>query len=118
MTPKADNGTELLVEKFSQFEAAAPQPKWLLPLRKAGIASFAEAGFPTLHDEDWRFTNVAPIAKLTFQLAARSRGQRRGNQGAGRSRLHQIARPSARVRERIFLRETFQRQAGFRRRAD
>jgi Fe-S cluster assembly protein SufD len=69
MTQKANNGTELLVEQFSQFETAATQPKWLAPVRKAGIASFADQGFPTLHDEDWRFTNVAPIAKLNFQLA-------------------------------------------------
>ena len=69
MTPKANNGTELLVEKFSQFEAAAPQPKWLAPVRKAGIASFADQGFPKLSDEDWRFTNTAPIAKLPFQPA-------------------------------------------------
>src|SRR3984957_9514387 len=69
MTQKANNGTELLVGKFSQLESASPQPKWLAPLRKAGIASFADQGFPTLHDEDWRFTNVAPIAKLNFQLA-------------------------------------------------
>ena len=58
-----------IVKQFSRAEAAA-QPKWLAPLRKAGIASFAEQGFPTLHDEDWRFTNVAPIAKLPFHLAS------------------------------------------------
>ena len=69
MTQKANNGTESLVEKFSKLEAAA-QPKWLAPVRKAGIASFADQGFPKLSDEDWRFTNVAPIAKLNFQLAA------------------------------------------------
>jgi Fe-S cluster assembly protein SufD len=69
MTQKTSNGTELLVQTFSRLEAAAPQPKWLAPLRKAGIASFAEAGFPTLRDEDWRFTNVAPIANLPFTLA-------------------------------------------------
>jgi Fe-S cluster assembly protein SufD len=69
MTQKANNGTALLVEKFSQFKSAAPQPQWLPALRQAGIASFAEAGFPTLHDEDWRFTNVAPIEKLSFHLA-------------------------------------------------
>jgi Fe-S cluster assembly protein SufD len=69
MTQKANNGTELLVEKFSQVEAAAAQPKWLSPLRKAGLASFAELGFPKLSDEDWRFTNVAPIAQLPFELA-------------------------------------------------
>src|SRR5476651_1033853 len=69
MTQKTNNGTELLVGKFLQVESASPQPKWLLPVRKAGIASFADQGFPTLHDEDWRFTNVAPIAQLPFTLA-------------------------------------------------
>src|SRR5271170_2074998 len=69
MTQKANNGTELLVGKFSQMESVSSQPKWLLPVRKAGIASFADQGFPTLHDEDWRFTNVAPIAMLPFQPA-------------------------------------------------
>ncbi len=42
-------------------------PPWLFPLRKAGLARFAELGFPTVRDEDWRFTNVAPIAKLPFK---------------------------------------------------
>src|SRR5260221_11478123 len=68
MTQKTNNGTELLVGKFSQMESAT-QPKWLAPLRKAGIASFADQGFPKLSDEDWRFTNIAPIEKLNFQLA-------------------------------------------------
>jgi Fe-S cluster assembly protein SufD len=71
MTPNANNGTESLVATFSQVESAA-QPKWLLPVRKAGIASFAEQGFPKLSDEDWRFTNVAPIAKLNFSLAGQA----------------------------------------------
>lgn len=69
-TSKANNGTELIVGKFAEFAAAAVGPKWLAPLRKAGLASFADQGFPTLHDEDWRFTNVAPVAKLNFQPAA------------------------------------------------
>ena len=69
MTQNANNGTELLVEKFSQAVELPTQPKWLPPLRKAGIASFAEAGFPKLSDEDWRFTNVTPIANLPFALA-------------------------------------------------
>ncbi len=56
--------TEPYLEKFRRFEAGAKSS--LLPFRKAGLALFAELGFPTLHDEDWRFTNVAPIAKLPF----------------------------------------------------
>ena len=74
MTPptnqNSSEATSHIVEKFSQLEtAASTQPKWLAPLRKSGLASFADQGFPTLADEDWRFTNVAPIAKLNFQLA-------------------------------------------------
>src|SRR6516164_4022238 len=61
------NNTEPQLQKFERFEQTASQPSWLFPLRKAGIARFAERGFPTLHDEDWRFTNVAPIAKLPFK---------------------------------------------------
>ena len=53
-------------ERFEQAGASA-QPSWLFPLRKAGIARFAELGFPTLKHENWRFTNVAPIAKLPFK---------------------------------------------------
>jgi Fe-S cluster assembly protein SufD len=54
------------VEKFRHFETEASQPKWLLPLRKAGMARFSEIGLPTLRAEDWRFTNIAAIAKLPF----------------------------------------------------
>ncbi|HEY4984741.1 MAG TPA: Fe-S cluster assembly protein SufD, partial [Verrucomicrobiae bacterium] len=57
------------LENFDRFESAL-QPSWLLPLRRAGIARFAELGFPTLQDEDWRFTNVAPLARLPLQPVA------------------------------------------------
>ncbi len=54
-------------EQFERFAKEANQPAWLSPLRKAGLGRFAELGFPTLQLEDWRFTNVAPIAKLPFK---------------------------------------------------
>jgi Fe-S cluster assembly protein SufD len=56
------------LENFDRFESAL-QPSWLLPLRKAGIARFAELGFPTVKEEDWRFTNVAPLARLPLRPA-------------------------------------------------
>jgi Fe-S cluster assembly protein SufD len=58
-----------IVETFRQAAPAAGQPQWLAPLRNAAIATFTELGFPTVRDEDWRFTNVAPIAGLSFQPA-------------------------------------------------
>jgi Fe-S cluster assembly protein SufD len=59
--------TDTYLEKFGRFETQASQPKWLLPIRKAGLARFSELGLPTLRDEDWRFTNVSPITKLPFK---------------------------------------------------
>jgi Fe-S cluster assembly protein SufD len=55
------------IEEFERFEREVAQPRWLLPLRRAGLARFAEFGYPTLQQEDWRFTNVAPIAGLPFK---------------------------------------------------
>src|SRR3954447_1787891 len=52
-----------------ETDGAAQQPSWVSSLRKAGISRFAEFGFPTVKDENWRFTNVAPIAKLPFRPA-------------------------------------------------
>jgi Fe-S cluster assembly protein SufD len=54
------------LQKFERFEREEKQPAWVFPLRKAGISRFAELGFPTLQDEDWRFTNVSPIVQLPF----------------------------------------------------
>jgi Fe-S cluster assembly protein SufD len=56
--------TEGILKTFEDTKREEGQPAWVYPFRKAGIARFAELGFPTLKDEDWRFTNVAPIADL------------------------------------------------------
>jgi len=58
------------LEAFAEFERdAAAGPSWLTPLRKAAISRFREVGFPTRHDEEWRFTNPAPLANTHFQPA-------------------------------------------------
>ena len=49
-------------------------PTWLNELRAEAIAVFAERGFPSRRLEEWRYTNVAPIAKGGFELAERSAG--------------------------------------------
>ena len=66
---------ENFLESFARFEprVAGDGQGWLRPLRRAAIARFAEVGFPTTRDEDWRFTNVAPIAETPFRLAEPSR---------------------------------------------
>src|ERR1019366_8428389 len=39
-------------------------------LRETAFQRFLELGFPTTHDEEWRFTNVAPIARLVGHALA------------------------------------------------
>lgn len=58
-------------ECFARFEqgTAGDRESWLQPVRRAAIARFAELGFPTTRDEDWRFTNVAPLVQIPFRLA-------------------------------------------------
>lgn len=52
---------------FERASLEAKQPSWLFPIRKAAMSRFAELGFPTTQHEDWRFTNVAPIARMPFK---------------------------------------------------
>ena len=59
------------LESFTEFQkrAAGRDLPWLRNLRESAFARFCEVGFPTTHDEDWRFTNVSGIAKTSFELA-------------------------------------------------
>src|SRR3990172_11781626 len=45
------------------------QPGWLMEMRREAIDSFANLGFPTVQDEEWRYTSVAPITRTPFQAA-------------------------------------------------
>jgi Fe-S cluster assembly protein SufD len=58
------------ISEFSDFsQRLSHQPSWLIALRREGYTQFGETGFPTTHDEDWRFTNVSAIAQTRFVLA-------------------------------------------------
>jgi Fe-S cluster assembly protein SufD len=59
--------TGVWLDRFTT-QPAAPQP-WLQALRERAFARFAELGFPNTHNEEWRFTNVSPIARSTFKPA-------------------------------------------------
>lgn len=39
---------------------------WVKRLRESAFARFEQLGWPTVADEDWKYTNVAPIAKTNF----------------------------------------------------
>src|SRR5262249_4139682 len=61
---------DLYLSSFSAFEErlASDERSPLHRLRRSAIERFATLGFPTLHDEEWRFTNIAPLLKVPFEL--------------------------------------------------
>ncbi len=61
---------ESYLENFAQLEkqATSSDLPWLRSLRQEAFAHFCKVGFPTTREEDWRFTNAAPIAQTSFQL--------------------------------------------------
>ena len=67
MTAVADR----YLAEFRAFSGngAGSAPAWLKEIREAAIARFVELGFPTIKQEEWRFTSVAPIAETPFTLA-------------------------------------------------
>lgn len=60
---------------FARYEALAAslddgQPAPVRALRSEALARFGQLGFPTTRNEQWRYTNVAPIAKTPFGFPA------------------------------------------------
>ncbi|MBE0469723.1 MAG: Fe-S cluster assembly protein SufD [Methyloprofundus sp.] len=43
---------------------------WLSALRKQALGSFSRQGFPSLREEEWRYTNVSAIEKKRFSPVA------------------------------------------------
>ncbi|MFI5179987.1 MAG: Fe-S cluster assembly protein SufD [Thermoanaerobaculia bacterium] len=69
-------------EQLLQSEGARA-PLFLRRLRETGLAAFGRLGFPAADDEEWRYTNVGPIAEGAFTAAPaaispRERAEERG----------------------------------------
>jgi len=51
------------------METLVQAPAWVKERREQAAKRFAEVGFPTTRQEDWRFTNVSPIAEAKYPVA-------------------------------------------------
>lgn len=68
-------GQKAYLEQFVQLaKERAGDPLWVRALRQGGMEQFAAQGFPTAHDEEWKYTNVTPIVATAFQPATKSSG--------------------------------------------
>ena len=57
--------------KDYQKNGGGSGPTWLKELRESAIASFGKLGFPTVRNEDWKYTNVEPIVSTAFERRER-----------------------------------------------
>ncbi len=64
-------GEQAWLGLFQEHEArrAAGVPWWLHGLRRSALSRFAELGLPTTRWEEWKYTNLAPLARTAFRLA-------------------------------------------------
>ena len=66
---------ELIENYQSQHQefAGQGQPQsWLSEMQHSGLTQLGKAGFPTLADENWRYTNVKPLLKKAFNVVTRA----------------------------------------------
>jgi Fe-S cluster assembly protein SufD len=70
MTTTVSPGKDRYLAAFKSLErqGALQSPAWLSPVRRAAISRFAERGLPTTREEDWRYTNLAPLAATPVRL--------------------------------------------------
>jgi Fe-S cluster assembly protein SufD len=65
----ATQGLAHYAEAFSELErSAASEPSFIGKLRQDGFTRFNAKGFPTIRDEDWRFTNLSVLTQTPFRL--------------------------------------------------
>ena len=79
------NSTEHVSIYRAAFDASASRdidPSWLREARGRAMGAFERLGFPTTRDEDWRFTNVQPIADAKFRTNGSSQQSRPGQADA------------------------------------
>jgi Fe-S cluster assembly protein SufD len=78
------SGTEHFVGDFRRFVSRAERrvPAWVAEVREAAISRFAEIGFPTTREEDWKYTNVSRLVSVPYRAELES-PQRRGDGIAG-----------------------------------
>ena len=70
--------TELIKQEGSYLQAFADlhasqsksRVEWLQRLRTNAWERFAELGFPSVKDEEWKYTNVAPIARMSLEASS------------------------------------------------
>jgi Fe-S cluster assembly protein SufD len=65
--------TEAYRLDFEHADRTSSEPSWLREARRSAFGTFERLGYPTMKDEDWHFTNIAPIAERRFDPSVEGR---------------------------------------------
>lgn len=89
-------------EAFRALQENQPDSpgSWLKRLRESGMESFQELGFPSVKDEEWKYTNVAPIARIDFKPATAADGAIAGSDEA---HVSKFGCPEAKDTQLVFV---------------
>jgi Fe-S cluster assembly protein SufD len=71
--PSGSDGerVQLALAAFARADAGG-SPPWLRTIRDAARAQAVQVGFPTTRQEEWKFTNMAPVLQLPLHPAAKA----------------------------------------------
>jgi len=67
-----DSQTTVAAVERAYRETRSADRDWLAPLQEQALAAFARDGFPTPRHEDWKYTNLARLAKSSGDLLRRA----------------------------------------------
>ena len=67
--PETSDAVAPYAVAFESLSAALPGGGRVAELRRSAMQRFGELGFPDTRQEEWRFTDVSPIARTEFDLA-------------------------------------------------
>ena len=57
---------------FPNVRVSSPTVPWLELVRTSAMERFEQLGFPAVHNEEWKYTNLATLAKQSFVPATRA----------------------------------------------
>src|SRR5690606_14294293 len=63
----ADSLYQQLVSSFQELDTQ--EPSHLTTLRQEAFERFQQEGFPTVKNEEWKYTNIHPLISATYALS-------------------------------------------------
>ena len=109
--PNSLSQKTVIKRRFAACVSFRSDGPWLELVRSSAMDRFEQLGFPSVRDEEWKYTNLAPLAKENFPTRGES-GRRSTRSDRGVSLIRKQRRRSSRCCERVFCVKTCRRRAG------